>query len=46
MLARAEQINEQDVGSGHIRSMGYILVAALNPADAEGFEELFFTNGT
>jgi hypothetical protein len=40
--ARAEQIDEQEVGTGYTGVMSYILAATLNPAGAKGFEELSF----
>jgi hypothetical protein len=45
MLSRAEQIMEQ-IGTGYISSVSYILAATLNPADDKGFEELSFTSYT
>jgi hypothetical protein len=44
--ARAEQIDEQEVGTGYASVMSYILAATLNPAGAKGFEKLSFTNFT
>lgn len=44
-LDRAEQINEQ-LGTGTIGQMSYILAVTLNPADAKGFEEFSFTGLT
>lgn len=45
MLSRAEQINEQ-LGTGSIGQMSYILAATLSPADDKGFEEFSFTDFT
>ncbi len=45
MLSRAEQINEQ-LGTGSIGNMSYILAATLNSADDKGFEEFSFTDLT
>jgi hypothetical protein len=43
--ARAEQIDEQEVGTGYLSVMSYILAATLNPAGAKGFEEFSFISG-
>lgn len=45
MLSRAEQINEQ-LGTGSIGQMSYILAATLSPADDKGLEEFSFTDFT
>ena len=45
LLDRAEQINEQ-LGTGTVGWMSYILVATLDQQDASGFEEFSFNNLT
>lgn len=45
MLARAEQINEQ-LGTGTIGAMSYILAATMDTGDGKGFEEFSFTDLT